>query len=265
MKTFYKILILIFIFSGIYVLSSTFSTVHAESADLKCLDYRYNIGLKEAICDNVAGTCSTPALPDEVNCNGQLDSNKGWSYVDAKKCVDASITINLKTDICIQNTSTIPAGLVKVTIIDPGKCATTCNADEDCRLINPLVAYSYAPGGPAQTHVWMCVRKEDVGGSLHIKMFGVDMGPPHVAIPKLLRTGFTIGLVFFGVYSMYQLFTAIWESATGRKAESYETAQKRVLSALIGVFWVIVGIILVQALASLFGVSGNIFDFNYVP
>ncbi len=103
-------------------------------------------------------------------------------------------------------------------------------------------------------------------GLTGFNIFGVNFGPPAQAIPRIVRMLLTaifsivsLVAILIGVYAMYLRSTA------GDNAEKAEETIKVIRNAIIGVVICFLGVVIVQIVALLLGISGGLFDFNFIP
>jgi hypothetical protein len=103
-------------------------------------------------------------------------------------------------------------------------------------------------------------------GLTGFNIFGVDFGPTPQAIPRIIRLALTavfsiIGLIaiLLGVYAMYLRSTA------GDNAEKVELTAKVIRNAIIGIVISFLGVVIVQIVALLLGLTGGLFNFNFIP
>ncbi len=223
------------------------STLAQDTVDLECL--KRKLFDSSVVCDplpeNVSVTVVDPSVcestPGYRSCNPE---ERCFRYYDSLQGID---------DI----------GCVKV--INATGCGSACGEDEQCVLVNALSGgigpvTGMVPELSTHNAEYNCVSNTEPGS---LNIFGANVGPINQFVPKLLRTGLSVLLGFFGFYALWNIFWAIWDSTTGRSQEKYENAQKTVLNAFMGLFYVIIGLLAVQLLSNLFGISGNIFEFRY--
>lgn len=206
-------------------------------------------------------------LDPSIVCETQTSNIRGVRYVEDTICSVAGFTCDPDRERCIEYDEVQPAGTVatkfgcKVIFEDPTfpDCVVNgvaCNVSggKRCMLVN---LYAFLDNPPA-TPQYRCVDLKLVN------IFGVDLGPLNIFLPKFIRLGFTMFFVLIGFVLAFQLFGALWSSSTaGANDEAIQNAQKQIVNSLLGLFFIAVAVVVVQVLASLFGVTGSLFDFRY--
>lgn len=234
----------IVVFLGFFAIH--FSASAQETVDLECL--KRQLFDPSVVCTSLPSGESVRVVED--------------SFCEAMGGIRTKLT-----ERCIDYFDGVDHIVRFVVVEDAAKCS--CANSERCIMVNALSGGIFPVGfGPVAPFdittaaEWSCVSALEPG---NINILGADLGPLTQVIPKFLRTGFSVLLGFFGFYSLWNIFWAIWDSTTGRSQEKYENAQKTVLDAFMGLFYVIIALVVVQLISSLFGISGNIFEFSYEP
>lgn len=95
-----------------------------------------------------------------------------------------------------------------------------------------------------------------------VNFAGVNLGPPGIALAKIVRSGLTAFFAFVAIFFGFRLVYVFFQISQ-RNEEAYESAQKTMIDAVIGLILMAIGIVVIQVLSTLFGISGNIFEFSY--
>lgn len=100
----------------------------------------------------------------------------------------------------------------------------------------------------------------------NINFSGIDFGPPERAIPSLIRMLLTavmglisVAAIIMGIYGMIVRTTA------AESPEKIEESAKIFRNAIIGVVISSMGILMIQIIVLLLGITQGLFDFNFVP
>jgi hypothetical protein len=172
---------------------------------------------------------------------------------------------DIDTEKCLRNydtqTETIVSFQCSQYVVDKTLCGPQCdpsNPNTQCEVANLLAFSTQVRNGGTPSLEYQC---RDVN---ELQIFGVNMGPVDQAVAKIIRTTLTVIFVVTAVFMGFRILWVLWQISQ-RDQESFENAQKTLLNALIGLFLMISGIVVVQLLASQFGISGNIFEFTFNP
>ncbi len=100
----------------------------------------------------------------------------------------------------------------------------------------------------------------------HLDFYGVDFGPPDEAIPVLIRLGLTIVFSVMGLASLVMgLYGLAIRSTAGENADKAKLAVGILSNALRGTVIGFMSVIITQIVATIGGMSGDIFDLNLIP
>ena len=212
----------------------------AADVDLKCFKYKF--------------------VFSDLDCELEDSKDFSYQYQDQQFCENHGLSCDWDKEICYlkddhkSGTQTLSC----LTVLDSSKCSPACTGSDQCRLVNPLASVS------GKSEDWRCV-KETVEEAFNLNLFGINFGPPDVAIAKLLRTMFSVVLAISGGRIAWVIFMAIWHGALDRKEESFEKSKKTMSDILQGLLWAGIGLVGIQAISTIFGISHNIFEFSYTP
>lgn len=139
------------------------------------------------------------------------------------------------------------------------KCNITCNSD--CIDAGKSCVYGTI------NNCSVVLEEEDINEDVpSLNIFGVDFGPPTTAIPRIIRTFLTgifalISLIaiIMGLYGMYLRSTA------ADNPEKVELAMKVFKNAILGIIISFFGVVILQGVALLLGLTGNLLEFNLLP
>jgi len=145
-----------------------------------------------------------------------------------------------------------------VSILDPTLCSIECK--KECVEDGRSCAYNNKN---------VCIDIEDASvGEIEnsVNFSGINLGPPETLVPTVSRILLTVA---FAVIALATLFMAIYglivRTTASESPEKIELSAKIFKNALIGLAISTVGILIVQVIATLFGISNGIFDFYLVP
>jgi hypothetical protein len=197
-------------------------------------------------------------LDPELICDTNTNNDFNYVYLSNSKCNNCPT----ETHRCFEKQDIDGNALALpfcVEVVNSARCSS-CNEDEVCFYVNPLAVYDKTTemdewiqqgNDPDQ---WKCVDRET------LNFLGIDFGSSEIAIPKLIRLILTFFFGLMGVAAGFILFSSLWTTSVSREEQQIEKAQKAATSAIIGVVIALVGVILVQIIASLFGITGDLFD-----
>lgn len=229
-KNLLKLFLLVFVLLNSFVIVAYAGA--DERVDLDC--FRQQLLDPTVVCDPKAKIINAKELPiSECTKNG------------IPNCTDQA------TQLCVSYQLVVVVVPIQYyacpTVIDETKCTPACDAStkQVCRVSNVKDALAGA------TPVYQCQQNTRSAA---------------VVIPRLTRNVFTIVLAFLGFFAMFQIFTSIWTGSTATDENTVEDSQKNARNTMFGLGFVLASLVIVQLVASLAGVQGDIFDFSlWIP
>jgi len=189
-------------------------------------------------------------LDPKVQCEGISDKELQKEFVDSSICRNAGKTCNYN-QACIRTKSTGETVCLDIYKLCPA-CMDKTNGN--CMVTNPLEDSSV---DTFSGYTYECVLRSN-----EINIFGINMGTPDVAIPKLIRLWLSFFFGFIGIVAFFVLFSALWTHSTSRNQEAIENTQKTIQNALVGIGLAVASVVIVQLISQLFGIQGDLFDLS---